>query len=233
LIVATLEFSKLQSITSYYILPLAVFFFGAYVAFPFFDYNDDNLYFLLEGYSLFIFILLLTFLFNQSKTVFSVFKSVLVYIGYILIPFLILIKLQGEVYELILSTFLLIWFNDTFAYLSGINFGKNKLFSKVSPKKTIEGFVGGMIMTVLAAIVLHKYIFTEIHFSMLNWVVFALAISIFGTLGDLVQSKLKRVAGVKDSGDFMPGHGGILDRLDSVIFVTPIVYLLIKIIIYV
>ena len=100
---------------------------------------------------------------------------------------------------------------------------KNKLFEKVSPKKTIEGFVGGFIFSIVAGIILAQFLMLQ---SYIHWVFIAVLASVFGTLGDLVESKFKREAGVKDSGNIMPGHGGILDRLDSVIFVIPFLYIL-------
>jgi phosphatidate cytidylyltransferase len=125
----------------------------------------------------------------------------------------------------------LIWTNDTFAYLVGKNFGKNKLFPSVSPKKTIEGFMGGVVFTCIASVLLSKfYIESTILYI---WIIIAIIVSFFSTLGDLIQSKFKRVAGVKDSGNIMPGHGGILDRLDSIIFVVPFINLFYLILYYV
>lgn len=133
--------------------------------------------------------------------------------------------------KILISILILIWANDTFAYLVGKNFGRNKLFPSVSPKKTIEGFVGGLIFTGISSILLSKfYIESNILYI---WIVIAVIVSIFSTLGDLIQSKFKRVAGVKDSGKIMPGHGGILDRLDSIIFVIPFINLFYLILYYV
>ena len=126
---------------------------------------------------------------------------------------------------------MLIWTNDTFAYLVGKNFGKHKLFPSVSPKKTIEGFIGGLLFSVICGILLGKYFIGVKHIYF--WVVIAIIVSIFSTLGDLIESKLKRIAGVKDSGTIMPGHGGILDRLDSIIFVIPFINLFYLILRYV
>ena len=106
-------------------------------------------------------------------------------------------------------------FQSSFAYLIGKNFGKNKLFEKISPKKTVEGFLGGFIFTIIGGIVL-SYFSDLINFY--HWVVLGILVSIFGTLGDLVQSKFKRKAEVKDSGKILPGHGGVFDRMDSIIF---------------
>lgn len=127
---------------------------------------------------------------------------------------------------IILAFFLLLWSNDTGAYLSGITFGRHKLFERISPKKTWEGFIGGLVLTVAVA----WFISTKLEVvSSTGWIVIALIVSITGTYGDLVESMLKRSAGVKDSGNILPGHGGFLDRFDSVIISFPLVYLYITV----
>lgn len=131
--------------------------------------------------------------------------------------------------HLMISVLLLIWVNDSFAFLIGKNFGKRKLFESVSPKKTIEGFIGGLLFAVLMSFIISIY---SKDFSFLNWMIIAIIISVIGTIGDLIESKFKRFANIKDSGTIMPGHGGILDRLDSLLFVAPFVYLYVKFIIY-
>lgn len=131
---------------------------------------------------------------------------------------------------IILGIFPLIWINDSFAYLVGKNLGKHKLFERISPKKTIEGFVGGLIFSFIASYFIAK--FTET-FTTPVWLVIALIMSVFGTIGDLIQSKFKRQAKVKDSGNIMPGHGGVYDRLDSIIFAAPFIYLFLHIWMYV
>jgi phosphatidate cytidylyltransferase len=130
--------------------------------------------------------------------------------------------------ELIIGILILIWVNDSFALLVGKNFGKRKLFVSVSPRKTQEGFLGGLVFALLAAYLISNY-YTVL--STLNWVIIASIVSIIGTLGDLVESKYKRFANIKDSGNLMPGHGGIFDRLDSLLFAAPFVYLYINYII--
>lgn len=130
---------------------------------------------------------------------------------------------------LMICILILIWVNDSFAFLIGKNFGKRKLFESVSPKKTIEGFFGGFLFAVLSSYIISIY---NKDFTFLNWMIIAIIISTIGTIGDLIESKFKRFANVKDSGNIMPGHGGILDRLDSLLFVAPFVYLYVKFIIY-
>ncbi len=148
------------------------------------------------------------------------------------ITFLTLIpNYDGEYKPLIVAgAFLITWTNDTFAYLVGKNFGKRKLLERISPKKTIEGFIGGLIFSLLVGYLIAIFSHT---LSIVIWLIISIIMSIFGTLGDLIQSKFKRQAGVKDSGTIMPGHGGIYDRLDSVIFASPFLYGFLQILKYV
>lgn len=149
--------------------------------------------------------------------------------GYIILPYLAIIQLVyfNGTYQpkLLLSYFILIWTNDTFAYICGRKFGKRKLFETISPKKTIEGFAGGIIAAILVGTILHSSIVSDF-FSYLIWGIIALCIGIFGTIGDLIESKYKRQEQIKDSGKILPGHGGILDRMDSIIFIAPFILLI-------
>lgn len=126
---------------------------------------------------------------------------------------------------IVIGFFLLIWANDTGAYLTGMSFGRTKLFERISPKKTWEGFIGGMIIAALVAWFLSGWlgVVDNIH-----WVIISLIVSIAGTFGDLIESMLKRSSGVKDSGTILPGHGGFLDRFDSAIISFPLVHLFIS-----
>lgn len=148
------------------------------------------------------------------------------------IIFLTLIPNYTGTYQpiIIAGAFLIAWSNDTFAYLVGKNFGKNKLLERISPKKTIEGFIGGFIFSIVTGCLIA--FFTK-SLSINMWLIISIIMSIFGTLGDLIQSKFKRQAGVKDSGTIMPGHGGIFDRLDSVIFASPFLFAFLQILKYV
>jgi phosphatidate cytidylyltransferase len=127
---------------------------------------------------------------------------------------------------MVIGFFLLVWANDTGAYLTGISIGRHKLFERVSPKKTWEGFFGGMIIAVAAAWFLAPWLGIT---GRTGWVLVAVIVSVAGTYGDLVESMLKRSYGVKDSGSILPGHGGFLDRFDSTIMAFPSVYLFISI----
>ena len=113
-----------------------------------------------------------------------------------------------------------IWINDTMAYIVGSFIGKTPL-SSISPKKTREGTIGGIILCVIV-ITLIGYL-TK-YYSVVDWIFISLFCAVFGTLGDLLESKLKRMANVKDSGTLMPGHGGFLDRFDSMLVAIPFVF---------
>jgi len=121
-----------------------------------------------------------------------------------------------------LALFTLVWVNDIFAYLIGSMMGKHKLSVKLSPKKTWEGSIGGIIFTLTGAW-LFRVIAPEL--SLVQWLGFGLIVSVTANFGDLAESMLKRNAGVKDSGKLFPGHGGVLDRFDAVLFATPFVFL--------
>ena len=155
---------------------------------------------------------------------------------YVLLPFF-LIHFFGKIESLnfnsvfdpslILLMFILTWTFDTFAYLFGVRFGKTKIMPSVSPKKSWEGFAGGFIFTVIASFITTHY-FLEVDNSI------ALAMSLFlpftATLGDFTESYFKRKAGVKDSGNFIPGHGGMLDRMDAFMITIPVLYIYLNII---
>ncbi|MNQ07909.1 Phosphatidate cytidylyltransferase [compost metagenome] len=181
------------------------------------------------------------FLFDNAVQSISTSSKYIYLLGYILLPFIFIVKISFGIKDynpkIIIGLFILIWTNDTFAYLVGKSIGKHKLLERISPKKTIEGFIGGVVFAIFTGYLISKlYIKASPNFSeksILIWTSIALIVGIFGTIGDLVESKFKRIAGIKDSGKIMPGHGGILDRLDSVIFVAPIVYLFYQLLPYV
>lgn len=147
---------------------------------------------------------------------------------YIAIPFSLLIKIPYLNFEghfdtsIIIGIFILIWSNDVFAFLIGKNFGKHKLIERVSPNKTVEGFLGGFIFTFIAGYFVATYCSS---IQPIQWFTIAIIVSIFGVLGDLIESMFKRQAKIKDSSNLLPGHGGFLDRLDSIIFATPFIFI--------
>ena len=157
---------------------------------------------------------------NIAITLFGVF--------YIAIPLSLLTLIgfperstMGYHQHLIMGFFFLLWASDTGAYLTGITIGKHPMFPRISPKKSWEGFAGGLILTLLVALIISKY-FVELPRT--DWIVIAIIICIFGVWGDLIESMLKRSLQIKDSGNILPGHGGILDRFDSVLFSAPLVF---------
>ncbi len=148
-------------------------------------------------------------------------QNTLLAIAYITIPLVLSIILSHQNPSLILAVFIMLWANDTMAFIVGKWLGKKKLFERLSPKKTIEGFVGGLNGALVAAVILSMY---HHEISIVYWIVLGLVVGVAGTFGDLFESMLKRNAGVKDSGNVIPGHGGILDRLDSYLLAVPFVF---------
>ncbi len=129
-------------------------------------------------------------------------------------------------YFFLLLTFIVTWAADTFAYFSGIKFGKKKLCPTISPKKTVEGSLGGLLGSILAGIIM-GFIFNNNYNSsipFIHFIMMGLIGGIFSQLGDLTASSIKRYCGVKDFGKLLPGHGGLLDRFDSMLFTVPLIY---------
>jgi len=172
-------------------------------------------------------------LFARKEEVISHLGKIFLAVIYIVVPFTLMVQIPflnstfNYINSTILGVFILIWTNDTFAFLVGKNLGKHKLFERISPNKTIEGFVGGMIFTFLVSLILASQFTTH---SYVQWIVIAGIVSIFGVLGDLIESMFKRQAGVKDSSNFIPGHGGFLDRFDSVIFAAPFIFIYLQLV---
>lgn len=162
--------------------------------------------------------LLMFFMFKKNKLSIYLLSG----IGYISLSLGLLVQLRFQAMLLPLALILLIWMNDTMAYLVGSFIGKTPMAPSISPKKTIEGTVGGALFCMLFAGIWGYYSKT---FSLPLWITFGLIASVIGTIGDLVESKLKRLADVKDSGMIMPGHGGALDRFDSLLLAAPFAYL--------
>jgi phosphatidate cytidylyltransferase len=191
--------------------------------------------FLLPGHSeyivmLFLLFTLLIFSFEifrkEKRNPFNSFISIAGFI-YITVPFIFLNLfykneniLSGNI-NIVIYIFVLIWVCDTFAYFGGRLFGKHKL-SPISPKKTIEGGLTGLVFTIGASLIFHFILPDRLNIS--DALITGFIIGIFGQIGDLFESMLKRYCDVKDSSDIIPGHGGVLDRFDSLIFVTPMIY---------
>lgn len=149
---------------------------------------------------------------------------------YVLLPFSLIQLLISDFQvdnvsfnsSLILSMFVFTWTFDTFAYLCGVKFGKHKIMPSISPKKSWEGFVGGYFATLFICYLFCEFLpITEDYLLALS-----LIIPFTATLGDFIESYFKRQAGVKDSGSFIPGHGGMLDRMDAFMITIPVIYIL-------
>lgn len=145
---------------------------------------------------------------------------------YVVVPFYVMLLLRGTEEDSVrwmylVGMFILIWTNDTFAYLTGRFLGKTKLFERISPKKTWEGTIGGIIFSIVSGYLIAYFMEDDSVF----WMIAAVFVSLGAIFGDLFESMLKRNAGVKDSGNIMPGHGGVLDRFDAALFGAPIFYL--------
>lgn len=234
------EFLKLVHLTSYlaYFLLAAAFYFLSYQVF---DINGVYLLLIISGFvNLYLLKDVLWIskipMFEKKKYITVIFYIISGFVFLTLIP---IMDIDGNfVPQLIVAVFILMWANDTFAFLIGKNFGKHKLLERVSPKKTIEGFIGGLMGSLLAGFIIFKtiefYRFLDPEkYNIYVWLCLAVITSVFGTIGDLIQSKFKRQAGVKDSGIIMPGHGGMYDRLDSIIYASPFVYAFLLIVDYV
>ncbi len=129
--------------------------------------------------------------------------------------------IEGDNFHFVLAFFVILWTSDSMAYLTGMSIGKHRLFERISPKKSWEGFFGGIISAMIVGYIFSLY-FTD--FNTLKWVVYSMVVAISGVYGDLVQSLFKRSLGLKDSGKIFPGHGGILDRFDAVLLAIPIAF---------
>jgi len=236
-IICLLEFNKLiklKSIIPFIIFSLLYGIFGFWQSVMNSNVGFDEATQILHVITIFVQLLLIKDLFSEKNIPLFQSKRFIITTFYIASGFIFLV-LIADYYvnynpNVLLGCFILIWVNDSFAYLIGKNFGKQKLFPSVSPKKTVEGFLGGLFFSCISSAVIAKHSYT---FNFTNWLILAIVISVFGTIGDLIESKFKRQAGVKDSGIIMPGHGGLLDRLDSILFAAPFIYLSIRIFNYV
>ena len=236
-IISTNEFNKLtnQKGIGYYIVFSVIYIYFALTEYLLNINNQPNSWFndlkdTLLIFSIFVSLFLLRDLFSTKNLISVLIKKYFRFIFYITSSFIFiyLIANFNGFYDpsIILGCFILIWVNDSFAYMVGKKFGKQKLFYSISPHKTVEGFLGGLLFCCISASIVSRYVDDSITTS--NWLTIAIIVSVFGTLGDLIESKFKRESNVKDSGKIMPGHGGILDRLDSIIFASPYIYLFLK-----
>jgi phosphatidate cytidylyltransferase len=219
------EFQRLVDHKSY--MPIALVILLVYNFYQSKINTPDLFYPLLSVFMAHVF--LLYWLYSNKSIALGYLSRTLLTLFYIGLGCFFIIALAGNADQFqpknIVLFFVLIWINNTFAYLVGKKLGKNPLFSRVSPKKTWEGFVGGLIFTLITAFVFQYFYANQ---STIHYLIIALITSVLATLGDLIQSQFKRYAQVKDSGSLIPGHGGFFDRMDSAIFVAPWFYLLLN-----
>ncbi|CAZ94761.1 phosphatidate cytidylyltransferase [Zobellia galactanivorans] len=220
------EYKKLVDLKGLHIYAAYLALWWAFIYFV----NDMSVVYILLFCTITVNFALLFYLFSKKEKLFNTVQKFIIglfYVGGGCI-FLTMIPYTDNDFAkfLIIGIFILIWVNDSFAYIVGRTFGRTKLFPAVSPKKTVEGALGGLVFAVATAYFLAKY---EPIVSPAQWVTLAVIIVVTGNLGDLIESKFKRAAGVKDSGAILPGHGGMLDRLDSLIFAAPFAYLTLNI----
>lgn len=229
-IIEWMQFDKTSDISFPSALIIGSIFLSIYCFTGIFEVDPSQLRWLKTLLVIMLTVLMSNLAFNSKDVPRKLFHSIfgLVYIG---IPMIVLpmIPQYGGSNQpwMLASVFILIWCNDTFAYLFGRSFGKHKLYPSVSPNKTWEGFYGGIISTIIAALIMSYYLD---FMPLIGWLGLGIIVLIFGTVGDLFESALKRSFNLKDSGTFMPGHGGILDRLDSLLFTLPISYFYLRII---
>lgn len=198
---------------------------------PYFFNSDLNKYSLAGFTAYFVLRFVIELFLKNDKPVEELGKSMMaqMYVSVPLATSVALYLLGG--WELVLSIFIFIWINDTGAFCVGSLFGKRRLFERISPKKSWEGFWGGFGFCVVVAYLLSIYhILSGGGMEVMQFTLMAALVSVFATLGDLVESMMKRSLSIKDSGNLIPGHGGILDRIDSFLIVSPAIlcfYLLI------
>ena len=224
-ILALIEFQRLISYKSYFAIALLIL-----LVYNFYKSHIDHssvIYLLIANFTSHFF--LLYKLFKNQKIKFKYITKSILSATYLSLGCFFIIALAGtaESYNPleVFLFYMLVWVNNSFAFLIGKKIGKRPLFKSISPKKTWEGFLGGLLFTIITASVFY---YSKAFFSLNFYILLAIIIAILSTLGDLVQSKFKRYANVKDSGSLIPGHGGFFDRMDSVIFSAPWMYFLIK-----
>lgn len=184
--------------------------------------------------------LVITLLIRFIKQLYIVHDNPLRHLGmsmlsvlYIGLPMACMVAYGNEMPSiLILLTFLMIWINDTGAFLVGCTFGRHRLFERISPKKSWEGFFGGLGFNIIFAVIMWSCGVSVGYqgFGWAGWVIFAIVVTVISTFGDLIESMIKRTLHVKDSGNVIPGHGGILDRIDSLLFAMPASWLFFEIV---
>jgi len=230
MLVGTWECVKIMQFGNGYekwvVLPLIVFIFYLFSK-RYFNYGFFFDFRLSEILAIVLILIAVVTLFKFSSELYYDSGKLIFTVIYVALPFSFALGLPkftsyDDTFSLeVLFLFILIWSSDTFAYLTGKFFGKHKMAPKISPKKTWEGYIGGVVLTLVLSYFIEHY-----HSDLRgNWMIVGFLVAAFAPLGDLVESQLKRNFGVKDSGNIIPGHGGVLDRLDSFLICVPVVYL--------
>lgn len=235
IVISTFEFYKMldkKGIKTYKVYGILASFFiptFCYFKYEFFSFIKNEPYFIL---TFFVMLTIITHIFSGKIEETSM-KLSYTFLGILYVPFLfshvLLLKHVDYGNHWILTAFLLVWASDSAAYFIGIKFGKHKMSPKISPKKSIEGGIAGIVAPILALFLI-KYVlyFKEVNIPFIHLILLGMAIGIIGQLGDLGESLLKREYNIKDSGNLLFGHGGFLDRFDSLIFITPTLYYYVK-----
>jgi len=226
-IIGLYEYSRMFIKSGYSIQAISIIFMGSMVYLVIGLFANDYLeakYLL--GFVPLAFLFFIASLYKVSEKPFENLGIKLLALLYISIPFGLFNVVENMSFEasnasgamLLIAFFVIVWSSDTFAYLFGVSFGKHRLFERISPKKSWEGSIGGSLTTLIIAWAFG--FFTHI-FTPFTWVALAVVVVITAIYGDLIESQLKRSMHVKDSGNIMPGHGGVLDRFDAAIFSVP------------
>ena len=225
-IIGILEFSDMAKVTNIRInVPLCLLsgcmLFTAGFLHSYMEYKEAYLFFFMST-----FIIGICELYRKRVHAFQNLAFSIYVLFYFTLPFTLLCYFpymtSGEWQpKIIFFPFILVWINDTFAYLFGSKFGKHKLFPRISPKKSWEGAIGGGVTTIVVGLLLSPYI-DGINY--IDAAAISAIVVVFGSFGDLIESMFKRCMEIKDSGKIMPGHGGVLDRLDSILFAIPVIF---------
>ena len=192
-----------------------------------FDVFSTNIFLI---YALYIAVIFIAELFRKQAQPIHNWAYFVLGQAYVALPFALLnfiLFSSGWQPLILLAVFITIWVNDTGAYIVGVNFGKHRLFERISPKKSWEGFVGGVVFSLISAYVFFLWIG---EMTLIQWIAFTQIIVVFGTFGDLIESLMKRTLNVKDSGNTIPGHGGLLDRFDSMLIAIPAIFVYLQLI---
>lgn len=226
---AVREFHKITNVEGQIVVPVILGVIGALLLFmASFFYASGSLHIsLYPVYGLYLVMVLIAELYRKKANpvhnwAYFILGQLIIALPFSLLNFISFV--DGVTYKplLLIALFATIWINDTGAYIIGVSFGKHRLFERVSPKKSWEGFFGGALAALAAGYVFSVFI---PDLTLVQWLLFSQIVVVFGTFGDLIESLLKRTIGTKDSGNILPGHGGFLDRFDSMLLAAPVIFI--------